>query len=85
MTQYNILAMEYPGYGLYKDREASEANFLEDAEAVIRFAIEELRFKPEHIVVMGSSSSLRQVNRLWPRCSCLFSVSARSFGSRFSL
>ena len=46
--------MEYPGYGLYKDRDASEANFLEDAEAVVRFAIHQMRFKSQHIVVMGT-------------------------------
>ena len=36
----NVLAVEYPGYGIYKNNgEASEAKVKEDAEYVYRFLI----------------------------------------------
>ena len=50
----NVLIIDYHGYGKSQGK-PSEANLYLDAEAAYRYLIERRKFKPEQIVVMGSS------------------------------
>ncbi len=47
--------MEYPGYGVYKDRKCSEKKILEDADSVFHFATKKLSFLSKNIIVVGRS------------------------------
>ncbi len=47
--------MEYPGYGLYQNKEPSEEQIFEDLESVIAFSTSSLLFPKEKIVLLGSS------------------------------
>lgn len=51
---YNMLAYDYPGYGLSKGP-ATEARCYEAAEAVYNYARNELQVPPDHIVIYGYS------------------------------
>lgn len=50
----HVLAIEYPGYGLYKG-ETTEDKILADAEAVYDYLVSELFFNPKHIILFGRS------------------------------
>jgi predicted esterase len=51
----NFLAVEYPGYSLYEDREANEENILADAEAVVEYMLHYLNVQPRDIFILGRS------------------------------
>jgi predicted esterase len=51
----NFLAVEYPGYSLYENREANEENILRDAEAVVDFMLDFLSIHPKDVFVLGRS------------------------------
>ena len=48
------MAMEYPGYSVYKG-EPSEEKILEDTEAMYDYLIHELEFEPKNIILFGRS------------------------------
>jgi pimeloyl-ACP methyl ester carboxylesterase len=50
----NVLAVEYPGYGIYEG-ETSAETIIEDAEIVFDFLTQELGIKSENIFVFGRS------------------------------
>ena len=52
--ELNILAMEYPGYGIYTQHEPSESRILSDAETVYKFLINH-EVDPKDIVLFGRS------------------------------
>lgn len=47
--------MEYPGYGLYENEEATESSVLEDAETVFNYVRHEVGIKERKIIVTGRS------------------------------
>lgn len=49
-----MLAVEYPGYGLYKGN-PSEESILEDAEAVYEYLTQEMNLDPKNMIVFGRS------------------------------
>lgn len=50
----NVVAVEYPGYGLYKGNPSEEV-ILEDSQLVMEFLIKKLKIPPENIIIMGRS------------------------------
>ena len=50
-----MLAMEYPGYGIYQSETPSEESILRDAEKVFNYITEEIGIKRKRIIVMGRS------------------------------
>jgi len=50
----SVLVYDYPGYGLTAGK-PSERSIYETAEAAYRFLVEEKKFAPENIIVMGRS------------------------------
>ena len=50
----HILAVEYPGYGIYRGT-ATEERVLADAESVFMFLTEELEWPAEHVIIAGRS------------------------------
>lgn len=50
----NILAMEYPGYGIYQGKPTPE-QLIEDAETVYSFLVNILDYKEEEIIIFGRS------------------------------
>lgn len=55
MAKINVLAMEYPGYSIYKSQEASEEAIIKDAEKMMRFLKDHLRISMSQILIMGRS------------------------------
>ena len=54
--ELNVLAMEYPSYGVYKDDEGpSEDKILKDAELVYNFIMDVAKVDERSIFVMGRS------------------------------
>lgn len=51
----NVLAVEYPGYGLYKDVEANEENILKDSESVLEYVKTGLKIALEDVIILGRS------------------------------
>lgn len=51
----SVLAVEYPGYGIYKeqDNDCSPEKIKQDANLVIQYAINRLRVKEKNIVIFG--------------------------------
>ena len=47
--------MEYPGYSIYTGREVSEENILIDIESVLQYAMNNMGFEKQNIVVVGMS------------------------------
>ena len=50
----NVLAVEYPGYGLYNSKKSARL-MLEDAECVYDFAVSNLKFVNRRVFVFGRS------------------------------
>ena len=40
----NVLAMEYPGYGIYKRQKCSEEKLVDDSQNLLKFLINNLEF-----------------------------------------
>lgn len=51
----DILAVEYPGYGVYKSFEPSEELVLRDSERILQFAVETLHVPLDKILILGRS------------------------------
>lgn len=47
--------VEYPGYGIYKEKKTTENGLYSDAIKVYQFLINTLDFKPDQIIVLGRS------------------------------
>ena len=54
-NQINVLAVEYPGYGLYRHALSSEATILADADSIVMYLQRHSQFKFSNILVMGRS------------------------------
>eukprot|EP00440_Ansanella_granifera_P003202 gb/GFBE01003488.1/.p1 GENE.gb/GFBE01003488.1/~~gb/GFBE01003488.1/.p1 ORF type:complete len:576 (+),score=80.64 gb/GFBE01003488.1/:1-1728(+) len=53
--QVNVLAVEYPGYGVCPGGQADEESVIENARLAYRFITEVMQFPPEDIIVIGRS------------------------------
>lgn len=51
----NVLAVEYPGYGLYKTSNPCEIKMREDAEIVYDYLTKHIGVKEEDIILFGRS------------------------------
>ena len=54
-AQVNVLAVEYPGYGLCPGGQADEMSVIANARLAFRFTTEVLHFPAEDIIVLGRS------------------------------
>jgi len=52
--QVNVLAMEYPGYSIYKGSASSE-EINKDAKVVYDFAMKKLGYQERNIIIIGRS------------------------------
>jgi abhydrolase domain-containing protein 17 len=73
----NVLAIEYPGFGLYKYKTTSKT-ILEDAECVYDFTRSKLGFSCRNIYVFGRSIGTGPATHLarYKKVGCLFLMSA---------
>ena len=56
MLMINILAVEYPGYGVnWNDGNCSEERMRSDARQVLKFVLEETDLEMKHIILLGRS------------------------------
>jgi len=53
--QVNVLAVEYPGYGICPGGQADEESVIANARLAFRFATEVLKFPSEDIIILGRS------------------------------
>ena len=53
--QMHILAVEYPGYGLYKTSKPDEEKMKDDAETIYDFLTKVIGVKEENIILFGRS------------------------------
>lgn len=51
----HVLAVEYPGYGLYKTCEPNETMIKEDADIIFTYLTEIMKIKEENIILFGRS------------------------------
>ena len=76
--QVNVLAVEYPGYGVYLDEtKTSEEKILRDAEIVYKFVQDEGGLRQKDIFLMGrslgSGPAIHLAANYNPGCLCLIS------------
>jgi abhydrolase domain-containing protein 17 len=73
----HVLAVEYPGYGLYKGKSCAKA-LIEDAEIVYDFVRDALEFKSKDIFVFGRSIGTGPATHLarYRKLGCLMLMSA---------
>lgn len=50
-----MIAIEYPGYGLYENEYPCEKTILEDAALILQHSIQNLKYKEENIILVGRS------------------------------
>ena len=56
MLMVNILAVEYPGYGInWNDGICSEERMRRDARQVLKFVLEETDLEMKNIIILGRS------------------------------
>lgn len=56
MLMVNVLAVEYPGYGInWNDGICSEERMRKDARQVLKFILEETDLEMKHIIILGRS------------------------------
>ena len=74
----HVLAVEYPGYGLYSREEPTEATILEDATTVYRYLIMTLGWKENDVLLygrsMGSGPAVYLASEHRPGCLILMSA-----------
>ena len=80
--QANVLAMEYPGYSIYKGS-ANSKQVNEDARTIYEYAIKKLGFQERDIIVIGRSigtgvalellQKKKETHSFNPRCLTLIS------------
>ena len=51
----HVLSVEYPTYGVYKNRELSESSIIEDSNDVYHFLTTQAHLKADQIIVFGRS------------------------------
>ena len=51
----SVLAVEYPGYGIYRTESADAETILTNSHLVMQFLIKRLRYSAKDIVLMGRS------------------------------
>lgn len=54
-VKIRILAVEYPGYGLYKSHKPNSNLILEDAVAVYDYLIKKVGYKEKNVILLGRS------------------------------
>lgn len=55
MLKTNVIIVEYPSYGVYKNSKPSEKKICNDSLFIYDFLIEQMNFKPMDICIMGRS------------------------------
>ena len=56
MLMVNVLAVEYPGYGInWNDGICSEERMRKDARQILKFILEETDLEMKHIIILGRS------------------------------
>jgi len=79
-NRINVLAVEYPGYGVYDYgmRDCSSDEILQDAEIIYNFLNSVLKIKEENIIVMGrcigSGPAVHLSYKYNPKCLILMSA-----------
>mgnify|MGYP000920340535 FL=1 len=79
LFQMDVIAPEYPGYGLYNDEDPSEKMIVEDAFLILKHCIEELKYSQENIILIGRSLGTGvavQMNPLFPKIKAIILISA---------
>ncbi len=51
----HVLAVEYPGYGIYPGSPPSAEDVIRDADTVFRFLMDTLKWKSQDVIVCGRS------------------------------
>ena len=51
----HVIAVEYPGYGVYVNDSPSAEKIIADSEIVYKFILEKLRWKESDIIICGRS------------------------------
>lgn len=75
----SVIAVEYPGYGIYPDRPANKKaqQILRDAETVFEFVTNQLKFSPRNVIVsgrsIGSGPACHLASKFQPLCLMLIS------------
>ena len=79
-NRINVLAIEFPGYGIYDygRRECSSEEILKDAEIIYNFLTSVIRIKEENLIVMGrcigSGAAVHLSYKYNPKCLILMSA-----------
>ena len=51
----SVMAVEYPGYGIYKDKDCSADKIKQDAITVFKYIMNTLKIKEKNVLVFGRS------------------------------
>ena len=51
----SIMAVEYPSYGIYQDKECSADKIKQDAITVFKYILNSLKIKEKNVIVFGRS------------------------------
>jgi esterase/lipase len=80
-NRINILAVEYPGYGIYNyknGKECSAEEIIKDADFVYNFLINAMKIKQENLIVfgrcLGSGPAIYLSYTYKPKCLILMSA-----------
>lgn len=79
-NRINVLAIEFPGYGIYNnsDKDCCSEEILKDAEIIYDFLTTVLRIKEENLIVMGrcigSGAAVHLSYKYNPKCLILMSA-----------
>jgi pimeloyl-ACP methyl ester carboxylesterase len=65
-----IIAMEYPGYGVYKHSSPNAFRLLEDAEAVLEYLIKKVGYDSKNIILFGRSIGSGAATHLASKTKC---------------
>ena len=75
----DVVAPEYPGYGLYNDEDPSEKMIIEDAFLLIKHCIEDLKYDEKNLILVGRSLGTGvavQMSTLFPKLRGVILISA---------
>jgi pimeloyl-ACP methyl ester carboxylesterase len=50
-----VIAIEYPGYSVYRASQISEQIIMQDSEIVLSYLVTKFKVKPERVLIMGRS------------------------------
>ena len=51
----SVMAVEYPGYGIYQDKDCSADKIKQDAITVFKYIMNTLKIKEKNVLVFGRS------------------------------